>query len=98
MVPLGPQQNWAQGASNSPTDRGVQTVAYGPRTAGLQKTEMAKNGHTSSNHQKSPRTPKRPKRPWNQILSRFIIEEATAQDHHRGLFEAISKDNGEKTP
>ncbi|MBW0579602.1 hypothetical protein O181_119317 [Austropuccinia psidii MF-1] len=79
------------------TGHGVWSMAHGPRTVGPQKTEMAKNGHTSSNHQKHPRTPKRPQRPWNQILFRFIIEEGRSQDHHRGLFEATSKDTGDKT-
>ncbi|MBW0490334.1 hypothetical protein O181_030049 [Austropuccinia psidii MF-1] len=48
MAPLGPQQNWAQGASNSP--HGPWTAAYGPWTVGHQNLKMAKNGHTSSLH------------------------------------------------
>ncbi|MBW0567547.1 hypothetical protein O181_107262 [Austropuccinia psidii MF-1] len=86
MVPWVPSKIGPRGPPIAPTDRRT------PEDRNGQKWPyIIQSG-------KSPRTPKRPKRGWNQILSRFIIEEASAQDHHRGLFEAISKDNGDKTP
>ncbi|MBW0590674.1 hypothetical protein O181_130389 [Austropuccinia psidii MF-1] len=96
--PWVPSKIGPRGPPIAPTDRGLRCTVHRPRTVGPQKTEMAKKGLHHQITKKSPRTPKRPKRPWNQILSRFFIEEATSQDHHRGLFEEISKDNGDKTP
>ncbi|MBW0586807.1 hypothetical protein O181_126522 [Austropuccinia psidii MF-1] len=70
MVPLGPQKNWAQGASNSP--HRPQTTVYGPRTVGPQNTKMAINQEIKQVHP-------RPKRPSNQEISKITIGRAKAQ-------------------
>ncbi|MBW0581825.1 hypothetical protein O181_121540 [Austropuccinia psidii MF-1] len=53
---------WSLGPPIAPTDHRPRCTVHGQQTVGPQKTKMAKNGHTSSNHQNHQEPQKGPKR------------------------------------
>ncbi|MBW0591681.1 hypothetical protein O181_131396 [Austropuccinia psidii MF-1] len=73
LVPLGPQQNWAQGASNSP--HGLGTPAYGPRPAD-QRTPRDKKWP------KWPYITKSPKITINHKKAQKAIKSSLIKIHH----------------
>ncbi|MBW0589529.1 hypothetical protein O181_129244 [Austropuccinia psidii MF-1] len=101
LFTLGPQQNWAQGPPIAPTDHGLQTAAHGVwpvdhRTSKTQDGQkMAIDHKIIKNHQNPKKAQKAIKINIHQDSSG---KKPHPKKHFGGLFEAISMDNGDKTP
>ncbi|MBW0571138.1 hypothetical protein O181_110853 [Austropuccinia psidii MF-1] len=95
---FGPQQNWAQGVSNSP--HGPQTAAYGPKPMD-RRTPKDQNGQKwpyIKNFNKITQDPKRSKRAIKPKFIKNNPRKAQGPKYYGKANGGISKANGDKIP